>query len=181
MGILFPEVAIPLELGGVFLGENAGTALGMVGGKIASSMTNDLIKEGIIEPTADILVGKFKTEMNSLFKSLSKSPTVTCRSDICHKGYAEHQCKCVECTGPMEYTRHDGASKCQTCMRGYTAINYNDRCLYCTRGSYGGSNGCVYCVGEEYSDTNAATKCKTCPEGTHASTYASPGNSRCLF
>lgn len=76
-GLFFPEIELPLVLGGVFLGSNFGLALGHVSAKIGATFVNDLIEEKVIDP----VVGDVST-LRQFLKKLDKTNGNPNESDV---------------------------------------------------------------------------------------------------
>ncbi len=143
-GIFFPEIEVPLVIGGVFLGSNLGKAIGLVGGKVIGDLVNELIEHEIIDPASDQVMNEI---LGKWFMDQSTSKNVTCRSDICGKGSQEKSCECQPCSGNLEYQDFSGQSSCKQCTLGswgsecYSSFGHCG-CRACGIGSYGTSNGC---------------------------------------
>jgi len=167
IGTAIPPLQIPLTIGGVFIGKNLGQAMGTIAGKVAADMVNNLISKLIAEIYLRPMYDLIEREM----KELSTSPEVTCRSDICTRGFAEKNCKCVVCNGTMEYSDIDGLPTCKTCPLGSVPkkIGYTTSCTLCPKATFGKSDGiCHKCSGAmQYSDVRGATSCKTCTLGSY--------------
>jgi hypothetical protein len=153
LGILFPEIELPLVLGGVFLGDNFGKALGYVAGKIGSMLANEFVEDTFIDPAAEHLLRGF---LNNTFNAAGTNSSVTCKVGICQSGHAQEACECHPCLGPKMYQADDGQTTCQTCppgsnsCNGYgscggTGIGYS--CRNCPVGGYEKEGECVPCQG----------------------------------
>ena len=169
IGVIVPPLQIPLVIGGVLVGQNLGRILGAVGGKIASDFVNNFIADNLI---GKLVVNKLYLMIVDDISKAATSAGVTCRSDICSSGLVESKCKCVSCSGPMQYSDRDGLSSCKSCQLGsYPVKDYYRRnvgCRDCPRGSIGKSDGkCYNCGGPMgYGDEIGATSCKKCSLGT---------------
>ena len=123
LGILFPEIAIPLVLGGNFLGTAYGTALLELSSKIATKLTNEWIEDNIIDPTVKDVY--FDLLNNTMVKD-SKNKSKTCNTKKCIIGAYKNGCGCSDCSGPMQYQDEYGMGSCKTCPSGYCGCNQAD-------------------------------------------------------
>jgi len=163
MGAAIPPLRIPLTIGGVFIGKKLGEVLGHIAGKTVE----DTVMNYLAKLTASNLVRPLFDFIKKEIKELSTSSEITCRSDICSRGYAEENCKCIACNGPMEYSDKDGLPSCNTCPIGSYPKN-SRYCINCPVGTFGENDGkCYFCNGPmQYNDEKGADSCKTCPLGS---------------
>ena len=120
MGILFPEIEIPLVVGGIFLGSNLGKALGRLGGKVGAAFANELVEDQVQPPPVGILLNSELTPLasqvidplaeaayghlvNHTCSQDSGNRSAVCNSKDCNRGWYASGCKCSACSGPMQY------------------------------------------------------------------------------
>jgi hypothetical protein len=116
LGILFPEIEVPIVIGGVFVGSKFGQVLGLFAGKVAAKIANEWLEDEIIDPQVESLL---LTALNTTMLEDSRSPDSTCDSNMCKSnGVYQKSCKCESC-GRGEYQDETGASSCKTCPQGW--------------------------------------------------------------